>query len=150
MKNLYTTVILLLCLTAGCQKKDSTTEEEQYTKAIDAIPSSRNKDWVVVLPGLGCHGCIQEGELFMQQYIEDKSILFVLTKIESIKILKQKIGIRLNGRDNIYIDRNGLFDISTQNSVYPCIIEMKNGAISKFGFQSPVNSTAFEQLKTKI
>ncbi len=106
--------------------------------------------WIVILPGLGCEGCIQEGEVFMKDFINDKNILFVLTKIESLKILKQKIGVNIHKHDNIFLDKKGLFDIPTKNKIYPCIIEMKDGKVVSYGFQSPGNSQAFKELKAHI
>ncbi|MBW7941605.1 MAG: hypothetical protein H3C64_04220 [Candidatus Kuenenia stuttgartiensis] len=107
-------------------------------------------EWVVILPGLGCPGCIQEGEAFMQQFIDSTKVFFVLTKIESLKILQQKIGKSLKDRKNVYIDKQGIFDIPTDNSIYPCIIQLKDGKIIKHQFQSPENSQAFEWLKIQL
>ncbi|MDR0395096.1 MAG: hypothetical protein LBH77_08080 [Tannerella sp.] len=72
------------------------------SKAIERMDTDCDYQWIMVLPGLGCHGCIQEAEVFMQQYITDRRILFVLTNISSLKILQQKTEVRIDEHSNIY------------------------------------------------
>jgi hypothetical protein len=103
----------------------------------------------LVLPGLGCHGCIQEAEVFMQQYITDRRILFVMTKISSLKILQQKTEVRLEKHPNIYVDRENQFDIPTDNRIYPCVVYMKDGKVDDYSFQRPGND-AFHVLENVI
>ena len=119
------------------------------SKAIKRIDENHNYQWIVVLPGLGCHGCIQEAEVFMQQYITDRRVLFVLTKISSLKILQQKTEVRINEHPNIYVDRENLFAVPTDNGIYPGIVYMKNGKMGDCSFQSPGND-AFRQLENAI
>lgn len=106
--------------------------------------------WIVILPGLGCHGCIQEAEAFMREYIGNTEILFVLTKISSLKILQQKTGIKIEKQTNIYIDREDNFSLPSNNSIYPCIIHLKDGKIVEYEFQSPGNGAAFRKLEDVV
>ena len=102
------------------------------------------------MPGLGCNGCIQEAEAFMKTHVTDKRILFVLTNLSSLKILQLKIGIKIDEHDNILVDKNGLFEITTNNRIYPCIIEMKEGKVVSHSFQSPRNEAFFKwEMNTK-
>lgn len=134
----------------GC-KNEKDTEILQIENAIETSELDTGKyKWVVVLPGLGCHGCIQEAEAFMKKHIKNNNILFVLTKIESLKILQQKTGIKFKIHTNIYVDRENLFDFQTNNSIYPCIIQLENNSIKNYQFQSPSNSQAFWKLKKQI
>ncbi|NOY50285.1 MAG: hypothetical protein GXO88_06975 [Chlorobi bacterium] len=122
----------------------------RISSALDRAKVDSDFKWLVVLPGLGCHGCIQEGEAFMRDHIENQRILFVLTKISSLKILQQKIKIRMEEHPNIYIDRKNVFYFPTDNSIYPCIISMENGEIADHEFQSPKNVDAFWKLKKML
>lgn len=149
MKQIFIGIVVTLFV-IGCQKANIAIEKDHLSSALKDISVDENIEWIVILPGLGCHGCIQEAEFFMKENIDNQSILFVLTKIESLKLLQQKIDITIKEHDNIYIDKGGLFDLSTGNSVYPCIIDLKDGAISHFEFQSPGNSNAFLKLKSQI
>jgi hypothetical protein len=133
-------------------KQDSKSESESTAilTGMERAKIANTNEWIVILPGLGCPGCIQEGEAFMQQFIDSTKVFFVLTKIESLKILQQKIGKSLKDRKNVYIDKQGIFDIPTDNSIYPCIVQLKDGKIVKHQFQSPENSQAFEWLKIQL
>lgn len=139
--------LILSTMTTACKKSEKEIETESLTKAIDQAKVDSDFKWVVVLPGLGCHGCIQEAEVFMRDHINHPDILFVLTKISSLKILKQKTGIKMEEHPNVYIDREDLFNIPTDNSIYPCIIRMENGKMANHEFQSPKNGEAFLKLK---
>lgn len=97
-----------------------------------------------------CHGCIQEAEAFMKDNIENNDILFILTKISSIKILQQKIGIKVSEQPNVYIDKTDDFSIPTDNSIYPCIIKMEKGQMLDHEFQSPKNGGAFAKLNSLV
>lgn len=143
-------IILILSLSVACKKNEKDIEQEHLSSAIDKIDVDNNVNWIVVLPGLGCHGCIQVAEAFMKDNIENKEILFVLTKISSLKILQQKIGVQVKEHPNVYIDREDIFAIPTDNSHYPCIIRLKNKKIDMHMFQSPDNKQAFSNLKAQI
>ena len=134
----------------SCTKSEKKVETECFTKAIDQAWVDSDYQWIVVLPGLGCHGCIQEGEAFMRDNIESKNILFVLTKISSLKILQHKTGIDIAIHSNIYVDREDVFYVPTNNSIYPCIIHMKDGNVAGHEFQSPGNGTAFRKLESLV
>jgi hypothetical protein len=143
-------VLSLLSATSSCKKSGKAVEAENLTTAIYKAKVDYDIQWIVLLPGLGCHGCIQEGEAFMRDHIENTGILFVLTKISSLKILQQKIGIKIEEHPNVYIDRENIFNIPTDNSIYPCIIRMKNGKIVDHEFQSPKNGSAFRKLSDLV
>lgn len=152
MKKIILKIAIVLLIIAGVSCKKNIKEQEAvfFSEAINQIDILPTHKWVVVLPGVGCHGCIQEGESFMQEYITQTDILFVLTKTESLKILQKKIGITIKNHSNIIIDREDIFNVRTDNRIYPCIIELENGTLKKHAFQSPENSIAFEKLKNQI
>jgi hypothetical protein len=97
---------------------------------------------------LGCHGCIQEAEVFMKDNVEKPDILFVLTNISSLKILQQKIGVQIKDYPNVYVDWENAFSIPTDNSIYPCIIRIENRKITAHEFQCPKNGQAFRKLES--
>lgn len=138
--------IFLVLLLISCKNRPEEVERTFLNKSIELISIPTNYEWIVIIPGAGCHGCIQEGELFMKRNIENRNILYILTKTSSIKILQQKTGIRLNEHPNVYLDTRKQFDIPTDNAIYPCIVEMKNGSIISHIFQKPGND-AFRQIK---
>ena len=147
-KNVTALILLTLSLTC-CQQRTEKIEEKYLNKAIKEANVDSNYQWLVILPGLGCHGCMQEAEYFMTRYIGNEHILFVLTNISSLKILQQKIEVRIDEHTNIYVDRENLFDIHTNNRIYPCVVQLKDGKVFNHSFQSPQND-AFYQLKQQF
>lgn len=141
-------IVLSFFFMFSCKNASDTKEFMFLSNSIEQISVSKDFEWLVILPGTGCHGCIQEGEYFMKQNIDDKKILFVLTKTSSLKILQQKIEVKLSEHSNVYIDRENIFDIPTKNAIYPCLVKLENGRIAKIEFQSPDNA-AFHNMKKK-
>lgn len=147
--------IILCCLvlavfTTSCKQTEANKEDTVIGDGIKEIKLKPEYNWLVIMPGLGCRGCIQEGEAFMRDYIDKPNILFVLTKVQSMKILEQKIGKDLHNRQNVYIDKQGFFDIPTNNTIYPCIVQLDKGKAVQHQFQSPANGKAFQLLKTQV
>jgi hypothetical protein len=136
-------------IVSSCHKSPEKIERDFLNKAIERIDANHEYQWIVILPGLGCHGCIQEAEVFMQQYITDRRILFVLTKMSSLTILQQKTEVRIDEHPNIYVDREKRFDIPTDNRIYPCIVYMNDGKMDDYFFQCPGNN-AFRILENVI
>lgn len=152
MKHLYVLLpaFIILIITGSCKKSANEIEKKHLMTAIDQAKVSNDIRWIVILPGLGCHGCIQEAEVFMRDHIKNMEILFVLTKISSLKILQQKIGVQISEYPNVYIDLKNEFDIPTDNSIYPCIVQLKDGKMVEHEFQSPQNGDAFWKLKDLV
>lgn len=144
-------VFMVMCLCVACGKKtDKELETDYLTPVVNDLHVKDNIKWVVILPGLGCHGCIQEGEFFMKENAQNKDIYFVLTSIESLKILQNKIGLKVTEMTNVYLDKANTIKIPTINNIYPCIIEVSNGKLKDHVFQSPHDGPAFEKLRSLI
>ena len=140
-KVIFITIVILLT-SGSCQKSSHNIEKRYLIEAIEQTDIGDNMRWIVVLPGLGCTGCIQEAEAFMKDNIENGEILFVLTKISSLKILQQKIGVQIKDYTNVVVDMENKFDVRTENKIYPCIVHLKNGkrifAQSSYSFSARV------------
>ena len=81
---------MFFLLFISCKEKTEEIEKNFLSKSLEQIDIPMNYQWIVIIPGAGCHGCIQEGELFMKRNIENQNILYILTKTSSVKILQQK------------------------------------------------------------
>lgn len=152
MRRIVKAIALLISviLLASCKENAASSERESLTSALDALKiDTQLYDWIVVLPGLGCHGCIQDGEYFMQQNVENPKIFYVLTNLSSLKIFQQKTGITIKDHPNIFVDRENLFVVPTNNSIYPCVIQLREGEIAEHTFQSP-QTVIFQQLKRHL
>lgn len=146
----------MICLFASsmlffsCHKTQSEIEKDYLDERMRSLKALKDKKWVVVLPGLGCKGCIQEGEAFMSKNIDNKQILFVLTKVESIKLLQQKTGVQVSDHQNIFIDEENHFEVPSENGIYPLIIQLDGQKIKNYEFQSPKNGMAFAKLDDRL
>jgi|GEM_PF-3718670 len=57
---------------------------------------------------------------------------------------QKEIGFKIKDYFNILIDNKEMFNIKTNNIIYPCIKQIENGKLKKHEFQSPENSTSFK------
>lgn len=87
MKNIFKFLVVLMIFTVSCKPSLEKVEANSFTQAIKQIKVDSQYKWVAVLPGLECHCCIQEAETFMSEHIADRRILFLITKVSSLKIL---------------------------------------------------------------
>lgn len=150
MKQYCISIIALLCF-IGCTSNDS---GKEYTFLTQSLENSdihlENYKYIVILPGSGCHGCIQEGEFFLKQNVSNKSILFILSNPTSLKILQNKLQINIKNQHNIIIDKSSRFNVPTKNSIYPCVIFLDSrNKIRNIIFQKP-QSRAFYELYREL
>ncbi len=144
------TIFLTMCMSFSCKKGETQLEQEHIEAMLNDVEIQKAVEWVVLLPGLGCHGCIREGEYFLKEHLDNEGVFLVLTNIESLKILQHKLGIELGSFSNVYADKEDQYVLPTMNRVYPCIVHLENGRYRSHEFQSPMNSAAFEKLAANI
>ncbi|MVT10295.1 hypothetical protein [Chitinophaga tropicalis] len=149
-QHIFLLIMILSMAISSCKKSDTDKENEAISTGMEKLALKKNTNWLVILPGAGCKGCIQEGEAFMRDFIDNPQVMFVLTNTKSFKILQQKTGISLKEHDNVYVDKDRLFDMPTNNAIYPCIVQLDNGKPVKHQFQSPQSGQAFEGLRVKL
>lgn len=137
-----TFIIYLLCIMYMCSSciNEEYQEREYLNDVLAEYPQLTKYSWLIIIPGAGCNGCIQESEYFLKKYVSEESLCFVLTNISSIKILQQKTSVKIKEHPNIYVDRDNVFLLPTNNSIYPCIAEVRNGIVVSVEFQSPQTS----------
>jgi hypothetical protein len=140
----------ILLFSVSCKQSDQDIESSTIKDGIKKIAVKKEADWLVILPGMGCPGCIQDAEAFMRDNVANPRLMFVLTKIESLKLLKQKIGVDVTTIPNVYVDKDNIFDVHTTNAIYPCIVRLSAGEPGEHQFQSPKNSQALEKLQLKL
>jgi hypothetical protein len=139
--------ILFLLLSQSCTEKSydiflSQKVESRFSNELAYLYA------VVILPNQGCGGCISEVENFLLHNSKKyDNVKFVLTKIASKKILKQKLGDFIYYSSNVYIDNENFFvSTSFNESIYPAILYIKNGKIKDVKYQNPDNPDAMLEL----
>lgn len=106
------------------------------------------RDFLIILPRIGCQGCISSVEQFMLDSVDEysKRVGFILFDIVSIKTTLIRFGDRIIDKPNVYIDKGKILDFNGSVSLYPVIIRMKNGDVDSFEFVSPENEGAMNRL----
>ena len=116
-------------------------KEEQYADRVVSLLHEKGveiKDFthIVIIPGAGCGGCISEAEHFFQEY-KDEGILFIFTKVYSIKELRLRLGSHLN-RKNVLIDKEQLYISDKEEvNIYPIIIDVRDAGNFDWRFLEP-------------
>lgn len=119
------------------------------------INFNENIKYFIILPEVGCGGCISEGTDFIKRNIEkfnctNKEIKVVFTSIVSKKILLRTLGIDSFDNYCFEIDESNVYRINNPKSIYPLILYLNKGKIINIEFQYPDNSNAFSILENKF
>lgn len=126
------------------------TEEKEYAENV--VATLRKNDvnlteysHVVVIPNVGCGGCISEAEHFFREN-KEQDILFVFTKISSVKSLRLRLGDMINQK-NVLIDSKSLYASQKEEiNVYPVIIDIRNENKYTWHFLEP--GVSYEKILT--
>ncbi|MES2418275.1 MAG: hypothetical protein V4541_08805 [Bacteroidota bacterium] len=125
--NWFLVFLSLFIITTGCKQRTHSPHEkrqEHFKSTLELVKPGFKWDGikaVVVVPGVGCEGCISSVENFLvAEYQKDNSIKFVLTSIASTKLLKTKLHLDLDN-PNIILDHENQFSNQIFDSIYPTI-----------------------------
>lgn len=127
------TSLLLLLAGVSCIVKKSYGElvEKQLTEIFSSSLNSYR--CVVLIPDGGCTGCVQQAENYFLHQQNNKEILFIFTNYPSRKALTIKFGKELLARTNVWLDNDNLLYFSEYSeSIYPCVIFLKEGTVDYF------------------
>lgn len=147
--------LLLSIVMASCRGNNETTEEivEYYKKK--GITFDKEVECCVILPEVGCEGCIAAGvQLFLdnkESFLKtQKKNLIVFTMINSLKMLLRTLGLSSLEDFNCYLDLKNDYSVVGENSIYPLILHLKDGKITKAEFQSPYSNDVIGQLYEEL
>ncbi|HTO14529.1 MAG TPA: hypothetical protein VLZ83_02110 [Edaphocola sp.] len=146
MKNLRI-IVLFLILLSSCSTENKK-NEEYLSKRITAIMPTLNKCYshIIIIPGSGCSGCITVAEDFLKDNYKNPECLFILTSINSLKIINHKIGINVSQLPNVILDYDNVY--SRYNMpIYPIVINYncKERKVKNIVYQKP-GSNAFDEI----
>ncbi|MES1220148.1 MAG: hypothetical protein ABUT20_31890 [Bacteroidota bacterium] len=115
--------------------------------SLQADPAIR---YYVIIPGTGCGGCISGVESFLKDnYTKFDNTRFILTKIQSKKMLKIKLGIDITDR-HLIIDSSDFFSQKSLYTIYPAFYFMDSTQkVSKFSYASP-EENGLEKLTAEL
>lgn len=117
----------------GCCNIDSK-YQDLYNSVTEKVDG--NIKYIVIIPEVGCGGCISYAEDFYKLNNNRKELFFIFTNVMSQKKIKQKVSIN---QRNTFIDKeNTIMDYFPMDKrIYPCILEVNNGRVKNVYFQSP-------------
>jgi hypothetical protein len=147
--NKYLPILLLVILFSSCS-----TQNEEYSIIISNIEKNTQQHLnsysdIIILPELGCEGCISDVENFIISNSQNLENTFViLTRIKSMKLLRLRLGEKVLNQDHIYIDQENLFESGEIHSIYPVrLILNDEGEIEDVIKKDPSNMSFFNDLQ---
>lgn len=129
-------LLLLIIMTTACSAK----EEMYANKVIRLLQENKIKTeyftHIVIIPEVGCGGCISEAEHFLQEN-QEEDILFIFTKVRSEKELRLRHGNILK-RKNVIIDKEQEYSANEEEiNIYPILIDIRNKDKYVWSFLEP-------------
>lgn len=122
----------------SCKQKDSGNSEIVYNsngilykadfntfvKSHDLSAEDYQK--IIVIPGVGCTGCISEAQSNYNKNYKDTHTLYIFTAIVDLKIFKNTLPEDAENYKNSIIDDSGaLLDLGYK-SIYPCELSLSD------------------------
>ncbi len=136
--------LLLLLFTVSCKEGNVSRQiSELYSnRGIKFDPETRV---CIILPEVGCGGCIAEGTYFILSNKQcfssnQRRNLVVFTSINSKKMLLRNMEIDSPSELNCIMDTTNIYLPTGNERIYPLILLLEKGKIIEAEFQSPHNS----------
>lgn len=127
--------LLFILMAAACSKPDTALE-----KSIQALdPAAFTNGSYVIIPNQGCEGCISTAESFVKKHINTGAdIRYIFTRIQSVKLLKIKLGADVMASEKILLDTaNTIPYPDKRNEIYPMIVTVREHKVKEVMYQSP-------------
>jgi len=132
-------VLFFSLLLFACSSEES--RKEKYLKEQLSASMDRCYEYIIILPGSGCSGCITVAEDFLKNNHSRENYYFILTNVTSLKILNHKVGVDLKALPNVYIDTENRFSRPI-DLIYPAVIQWDcaDGKIKSIAYQTIENN----------
>lgn len=127
--------ILCLLLITACA--DDHADLRKAIKTLDALQPATGS--YVIIPNQGCEGCISTAEAFVKKHIDRQdNIRYIFTRIQSVKLLRIKLGSKVMSSSKILLDTTNLIGYPDKKKhIYPMIVTIKDHEIDEVIYQSP-------------
>lgn len=131
-KNNFFISSLILAFTLGCnhsvsQKSKSSSYSISQTDFATFLSRHNTRyeahTLVVVIPNVGCGGCITQGEAYFMEHVDDSNYLFIFTMIQDMKLFRQSYIWLYSERENVIIDSKNVMSTIGFYADRPCFIE---------------------------
>lgn len=105
----------------------------------------------MILPNTGCGGCISSAEKVFADCIKNNyPVRFILTNINSLKVLRQNLGDQVVMDKRVYKDTANILyrKIPELVNIYPVVFYLdKNGRPERFQYVNPENPQTLDSLQ---
>lgn len=132
--------VLLIVVVQGCYKKSNLISDTIAKE----WPDLNTQNPVLIIPGSGCEGCLDNATYFAATQLDSLSFSVVFTRVQSLKILKFKIGDNMYRHPNVKVDTFNRVPLKDTN--YPIILYPKE---NKMVLVSPENPNSLTELRGK-
>tara|TARA_R110002012_G_scaffold321239_1_gene548305 strand:+ start:23178 stop:23627 length:450 start_codon:yes stop_codon:yes gene_type:complete len=141
-------LLIFYCLISACSN-----EKAEYSEIIKTVTKSNHTSTtsysdIIILPELGCEGCISDVENFLISNSQSlENTFFILTRIRSKKLLRLRVGEDVLNQEHVYLDTENLFESSEIHSIYPIrLVLNQQGDIEEILKKDPSNMSFFNDL----
>ena len=146
----YISYLIILVVFHSCSRTE--VDKLQIKLGENRIDLAENLKYCIVIPTVGCGGCIDEGMSFLKrnQKLLDKhrsEVWIVFTSIISKKMLRLSMKDIDLPKSMIYYDVNNAYSAALEQSIYPSVLYLDNGNLQRLEFQSPEHSYTFTELE---
>ena len=148
-------IVIFQFLFISCTNSDNETKNVQIYYDLKGITFDRNLRTCLVLPEVGCGGCIDGAVYFLNKNKEfyrkeQRYNMFVLTAVTSPKMALRSLNeVSLEQYYCIW-DSTNLYLSEGNNAIYPLLLYLKDGKIMKAQYQSPFTDDVLGALEKTI
>lgn len=139
----------------GCSTENKPAKKITSLYERRGITFNKETEICLVLPEIGCGGCIAGGVTFLIENKDkfapnQKRNIVVFTAINSKKILYRTIGIKSPDELNCIMDSGNKYLTDDRMKLYPMLLRLRDGKIVDVSFQSPMNKTdIFQEIELR-
>lgn len=126
-----------ICLLLMVSQNSCKTERESGLENFGQLKKARNGATVFVIPGSGCTGCISGIETMALNNLNNDSLYFVFTRINSVKLFKSRYKQNITSY-NLIMDTTNAYNYPDQKfDIYPVMYKKRNGVIEFIQYKKP-------------
>jgi hypothetical protein len=132
MKIIYIFICLLLTI-GSCKYGNNDSGLNNFLQIKNAAVNVN----IYIIPGSGCTGCISDVETLALQNKDSNNIYFVFTRINSLKIFKNRFR-KIYTSKNVVVDTLNEFNYPDKNmEIYPVIYKKNKNGIKFVRYLKP-------------
>ena len=131
-------VLLFIFILYSCKEKDI--QYNKLNKSLSKIHSTEFNDGNIlfVIPNSGCTGCINAADQYLLENVDsNENIFYILTNVFSKKDVNLRLGIDIDKKKNILIDKKNILFQNGLRTIYPSVLYLKSGEIANIDYLEP-------------